>query len=316
MSDQPPSERLQRAYDPDFPVDESYRESLPDPQNEDLSSVPGSLVPIAQAGVSNVRVPLKIRARDGRDVSVEASLDATVSLAGGRKGINMSRLLRIFYEFRDQPFTPGLLEEILFRYKREIGSTRARLKLHFGYPIEKPSLRSGLSGIQYYDCAYEGHLDDLDRFRPVIYFDFVYSSACPCATDLSEHAAETRGLFAIPHSQRSKARVVVEVRSGETVFLEDLQAHCEEALQTETQVLVRREDEQAFAEMNAAYVKFVEDAVRLVYEQLDRDHRLRDFEVACAHLESLHSHDAVAVLHKGIRDGFRGDFDHFRDLLC
>jgi len=32
------------------------------------------------------------------------------------------------------------------------------------------------------------------------------------------------------------------------------------ALQTETQVMVKREDEQAFAELNGAYLKFVEDA--------------------------------------------------------
>ena len=35
--------------------------------------------------------------------------------------------------------------------------------------------------------------------------------------------------------------------------------------------MVRREDEQAFAEMNGAKVKFVEDAARLVYEQLEED---------------------------------------------
>ena len=40
---------------------------------------------------------------------------------------------------------------------------------------------------------------------------------------------------------------------------------CLKGLQTETQVMVKREYEQAFAELNGAYSKFVEDAARVVY---------------------------------------------------
>jgi GTP cyclohydrolase I len=95
-----------------------------------------------------------------------------------------------------------------------------------------------------------------------------------------------------------------------------LQKHCHEALQTETQVFVRREDEQAFAELNGAFPKFVEDAARLLYERLDGDARIRDFQIACAHLESLHSHNAVAVISKGLPGGFSADFSDFPGLVC
>jgi GTP cyclohydrolase I len=88
------------------------------------------------------------------------------------------------------------------------------------------------------------------------------------------------------------------------------------ALMTETQVMVKREDEQAFAELNGAYVKFVDDAARLVYAQLEVDPRIRDFLVACSHLESLHSHDAVSVIAKGVRGGFQADFTDFGQLVC
>ena len=70
-------------------------------------------------------------------------------------------------------------------------------------------------------------------------------------------------------------------------------------------MIVRREDEQAFAELNGAYVKFVEDAARLLYQELIRDKRLADFLVSCVHFESLHSHDAFAVLTKGVEGGFQ-----------
>ena len=68
---------------------------------------------------------------------------------------------------------------------------------------------------------------------------------------------------------------------------------------TETQVMVKREDEQAFAELNAANPIFVEDAARLFCAGLQKDPRIGDFRVVASHQESLHSHDAVSVLTEG-----------------
>ena len=36
----------------------------------------------------------------------------------------------------------------------------------------------------------------------------------------------------------------------------------------------------------------------------------------CAHLESLHSHDAVAVVAKGLPGGFDASFTDFASLVC
>lgn len=293
-----------------------YKSSLPDTQNRDATEILGANVPIMQVGISNFRIPLRYMTAKGEPLHLETSVTGTVSLAADKKGINMSRIMRVFYEYQDRVFTPELLEEILITYKQRIGSSRARLKLGFSYPIIKKSLRSGLQGYQYYECFYEGIVDDLDHYRKILHFDFVYSSACPCASDLSEHARETRGQYAIAHSQRSKARISVEIKKGKTLTIEDIQAMCDRALLTETQVMVRREDEQAFAELNGDQTKFVEDAARLLYEALDADPRIADFQVACAHLESLHSHDAVAVVNKGIDRGFSGNVDDFRSLIC
>jgi GTP cyclohydrolase I len=306
----------ERKYEKDFTVDSTYKSSLPDMQNRDASEILGANVPILQVGISNFRLPLRVMTAHGEPVSVEGSVTGTVSLAADKKGINMSRIMRVFYEFKDRVFTPELLEDILTEYRARIHSSRARIKVTFNYPLLKKSLRSELEGYQYYQVAYEGIVDDLGRFRKIIHFDFVYSSACPCSAELSEHARSERNIYAVPHSQRSKARVTVEVRNGHTVTIEDLQSICEKALLTETQVMVKREDEQAFAELNGAQTKFVEDAARLLYEGFDPDTRIHDFQIACAHLESLHSHDAISVINKGVDRGFNGSFDEFRDLIC
>ena len=154
------------------------------------------------------------------------------------------------------------------------------------------------------------------RYRRFIHFDFVYSSACPCSAELTEHARAKRGAYGVPHSQRSKARVTVEEVEGKKIWIEDIHALCLKALHTETQVMVKREDEQAFAELNGAYLKFVEDAARLLYLEFDRDKRIADFRIACSHLESLHSHDAVSVICKGVKGGFTADFMDFGALIC
>lgn len=304
------------AYDENYRLTEADRKALPDVQNGAASAIEGANVPILQVGIAGFKLPLVHLTGHQEKVSLETTVTGTVSLSADAKGINMSRIMRVFYEFEDRVFSLELLDEILLRYKETLGSSRARLKLDFNYPIRKESLRSGLSGWQYYKVAFEGFVDDLNRYRRLIHFDFVYSSACPCSSDLAEHARQSRNVYSIPHSQRSKARITLEVKPGEHISIEDVQQHCLRALHTETQVMVKREDEQAFAEMNGAYVKFVEDAARLLYEQFDTDPRVRDFQIALSHLESLHSHDAVASINKGRPNGFDASFEDFSSLVC
>jgi GTP cyclohydrolase I len=83
------------------------------------------------------------------------------------------------------------------------------------------------------------------------------------------------------------------------LWVEDMVDLARRAVVTETQVMVKREDEQAFAELNAANPIFVEDAARLFCEALRADPRIGDFRVIASHQESLHSHDAISLLTEG-----------------
>ena len=297
------STSLKRFYDPTFTVTDQYKDSLPDLQNGPSSLIEGANVPIQQVGISNFRVPLKYATPDGELLTLETSVDGYVGLDAGKKGINMSRIMRTFYEFQNDVFYPGKIEEILRAYKKELDSKTAFLKLSFSYPMMKQSLRSGLEGYQYYDVSFEGKMDEYGRFRKFVHLEFVYSSACPCSYELAEHARETRDVATIPHSQRSVASLTMEL--NDDLFVDDIVEICQNALHTETQVMVKREDEQAFAEMNGAYQKFVEDAARLLYDELNAKDEIFDFVVRCAHMESLHSHDAVSRICKGVQNGLR-----------
>lgn len=294
---------LKKFYDPTFNVTDTYKDSLPDLQNGPASLIEGANVPIQQVGISNFKLPLQYPTRDGNTLTLETSVDGYVSLDAGKKGINMSRIMRSFYKFKDDVMHQDVLEYVLRMYRKDLESKNSYLKLDFNFPMMKQSLRSELEGYQYYNISLEGQMDEHGTMRRFVHLEFLYSSACPCSFELAEHARETRNVVAIPHSQRSVANVTVEIKDA--MFFEDLVEICRDALKTETQVMVKREDEQAFAELNGAYQKFVEDAARLLFEKLDEQENIKDFVVRCAHLESLHSHDAVSRICKGVPGGLR-----------
>lgn len=297
------STKLKKEYNPTFTLSESYKNSMPDPQNGPSSLIEGANVPIQQVGISNFKLPLKYAQDNGETLTLETSVDGYVGLEADKKGINMSRVIRSFYKFKDDIFYPDKLEEVLQVYKEDLDVEGGFIQLSFNYPVLQESLRSGLEGYQYYEVALEGSLDSERNFKKFMHLNFDYSSACPCSYNLARHAEEERGVAAISHSQRSVASLTVELTDD--LFIDELIGHCREALMTETQVMVKRSDEQAFAEMNAAYQKFVEDAARLVYETLNDDDRISDFVVKCVHEESLHSHDAVSRICKGVPGGLR-----------
>jgi len=308
--------RIKRGYATKFRSTPAYRASLPDMMEAAHDAIQGANVPIQQVGIHNFKLPLKYRTKGGETLTLETSVTGTVSLEAELKGINMSRIMRTFYDHKDEVTTGEWMGKVLKNYLRNIASKDARLKISFSYPMLRSSLRSGLEGYQFYNVAFEGVMTRDGRYRRFIHFDFVYSSACPCSAELTEHARDHRGAYGVPHSQRSKARVTIEAAPGKKIWVEDIHALCLRALQTETQVMVKREDEQAFAELNGAYLKFVEDAARLLYREFDADKRILDFRIACSHLESLHSHDAVSVICKGVNGGFTADFMDFGSLLC
>jgi GTP cyclohydrolase IB len=291
---------LARAYPEDFVVDDAYRATMPDLQNGPSSLIRGARARIQHVGISNFRLPIRFHTRDNGDITLETSVTGTVSLEAGKKGINMSRIMRSFYAHAEKTFSFEVIEAALDSYKADLESFDARIQMRIRFPMKIGSLRSGLEGFQYYDIALE--LVETDGVRKkIVHLDYVYSSTCPCSLELSEHARQFRGQLATPHSQRSVARISVEVleAGAGVLWFEDLIDMARAAVPTETQVMVKREDEQAFAELNAANPIFVEDAARLFCEQLLRDPRVGDFRVLASHQESLHSHDAVSLLTEG-----------------
>ena len=80
--------------------------------------------------------------------------------------------------------------------------------------------------------------------------------------------------------------------------------------------MVKREDEQAFAELNGAYIKFVEDAARLVYKEFDRDQADQGFPGRLFPPGVAPFSRRGSVICKGVKGGFTADFSDFKSLVC
>lgn len=291
---------LKRVNDKNFIPDQEYLDSMPDIQNSPYAPT----IPIERVGIHGFHMPLIVRQRDGGQQEVQASITGMVSLEADKAGINMSRIIRTAYKSLDDALDIDKLCEVLTNYKRDLDAFEAHIIMKFRYRLWQEALRSVKEdgtkegGWQYYDVTFDVDLNKAGEFRKVMYVDFVYSSACPCSMALSKHAALERGVYGIPHSQRSVARIAIEFY--DFIWIEDIIDACREALVTETLVFCKRQDEQAFAELNGYQPKFVEDAARIIATTLNDNLFINDYKVVISHLESLHSHNAISVILKGL----------------
>ena len=294
---------LERSYDKDFKPSQQYMDSLPDIQNGEYDGIPIDFV-----GIHDFKVPIRIRQKDGGSQEVTASISGSVSLTSVARGINMSRIIRTFYKNADQVFDINALEKVLRDYQKDLKSFDAHILMNFQYRIWQDALRSTHmedgkevkdGGWQYYNVTFDTNLDKSGEFKKILWFDYVYSSACPCSMELTIHNMLNRDKFGIPHSQRSCARIGIEF--NEIIWIEDVLDLCRKAIPTETLVFCKRIDEQAFSELNGSNSILVEDAIRILANSLNKHPLVKDFKCICSHQESLHSHDAIAVITKGIK---------------
>jgi GTP cyclohydrolase I len=282
--------------------------------------------------MSNVRQPLLVR--DGALTrAVQSSVEVYVDLGDAEaKGIHMSRLYLILDEHAEtRPLTGAglkLLLGSLLESHRSL-SQRAFIEFSFDYYLRRPALVSDNSGWNAYPVSLRGsHIDGQVRIE--LSLEVQYSSTCPCSAALARQLIQQQfeqdfgptgsvkaskvkawlgteqGIVATPHSQRSTARLRVQLRDDLHDFpISALIGAVEECLQTPVQTAVKREDEQEFARLNGQNPMFIEDAGRRLKQTLNQQPEITDFWVRVEHLESLHAHDAVGVFVKGKDNGYQ-----------
>jgi GTP cyclohydrolase I len=302
---------------------------MPDIANEVQPDVAGTL---DWVGMNEIEVPVRIEDDAGNLIQSTAIVTAFVNLTDPKeKGIHMSRLyLHLDQAFSDRPLSPASLRQILsaFLESHEGLSDRALIRVDFDYVVRRPALQSDNEGWRRYPVSMIGIMEG-QEFNLEMGLEVLYSSTCPCSAALARQLIQEQferdfeagkpldfeqvrqwlgseqGIVATPHSQRSAAELRVRLLPSFKMFpIVELIDRVEGALKTPVQATVKREDEQAFALLNGQNLMFCEDAGRRIKMALNADERILDFWARCTHFESLHPHNAVSVITKGVEGGF------------
>jgi GTP cyclohydrolase I len=302
---------------------------MPDIANEVAAEIAG---PLDWVGMNDIEMPIRIEDDAGNLIQSTALVTAYVNMTDPNvRGIHMSRLyLHLDQSFTDRPLNPCTLRQLLrsFLESHEGLSDRALIRVDFDYVTRRPALASDNVGWRRYPVSMIGVLED-GEFSLEMGLEILYSSTCPCSAALSrqliqdeflskfggdrqvdvnkvaEWLSTEEGVLATPHSQRSAAEIRVRLLPTFEMFpIVELIDEVENALKTPVQSTVKREDEQAFALLNGRNLMFCEDAGRRVQAALNADDRILDFWARCTHYESLHPHNAVSVVTKGVDGGY------------
>ena len=317
---------------PPDPTDRSRQPlmPLPDIARFETAGAPGA---IDRVGMEQIELPVFLRDASGSRVRVAAVADAFVSLDDpNAKGIHMSRLFLALQEILGkEELAPAALRSLLdaFIVSHSDTSETAAVEIRFGHLRQSEALSSDHVGWKSYPITVRA-VRTAETTRIELGVEVPYSSTCPCSAALSrevardhflerfagqdmldratvaEWIASPEGMPATPHSQRSHAYVRTAVDGDlEALPIDALIDAVEAAVGTPVQSAVKREDEQAFAELNGRNLMFCEDASRRIRRGLEELDWIDDYRIRVQHEESLHPHDAVAVLCKGVPGGFR-----------
>jgi GTP cyclohydrolase I len=282
-------------------------------------------------GMSEIDVPLVLKTRHGGTAQSVAKAQAFVNLIDPQaKGIHMSRLYLLLDQACADVMTPAQLAATLGQFQESHTglSDQAYIDFRFEFLVRRPALKSEFSGWKAYPSRIVASIrGGVCKLELVV--EIPYSSTCPCSAALARQLIQQQfrddfasrssltadevyawlgsdqGIVATPHSQRSIAQIRVTMDSlAEQFPLEDLIDTVEGALRTPVQTAVKREDEQEFARLNGQNLMFCEDAARKIQAALNQAPGCADFWVRVNHLESLHAHDAVSVVTKGVQGGY------------
>lgn len=284
-------------------------------------------------GMSEIHLPARVSDTLAGERPISTSIQAYVNLANAdAKGIHMSRLYLMLEEtFGDHSVSAASIQQLLsnFLETHEGLSDKGFVQFDFEYSMRRPALKSSYSGWKSYPVTIKGTLEP-DGLRIELAVEVPYSSTCPCSAALARQLIQEQfradfggtdqvdmeqvfewlgteeGVMATPHSQRSVAqvRVLLDDSCGSGFPITALIDSVENALQTPVQTAVKRVDEQEFARLNGRNLMFCEDSARRLKQVLDAQSCYQDFWLRVNHLESLHAHNAVAIVTKEVDGGY------------
>jgi GTP cyclohydrolase I len=243
-------------------------------------------VAIDRVGVTNLRFPIQVRDKAHATQNTVATVALTVDLPHHFKGTHMSRFVEVLNEHGSLIHVDNI-KVILRHLQKRLNSKQAHVEFEFPYFIEKRAPMSGAVGLMDYSVRLAATITHQDS-------DFVVTvvvpvtTLCPCSKAISRYGA---------HNQRGK--VTFAVRFTKPIWIEDLIQLVESSASSELYSLLKRPDEKAVTEHAYEHPVFVEDLVRSIAVKANADPRIAWYRVEAENYESIHNHNAYAMIEKG-----------------
>ena len=252
---------------------------------------------IQEVGISQLKYPLQMSGVERVDVScqqVSAELSLAVSLAHELKGIHMSRLVENLIA-HEAVMTPTGLIDLLLSLKKHQEAKAAKLTLGFDYYLDRQAPVSGRIAKQAYACGFEARLEG-SRITVVQKVEVPITTLCPCSKEISAYGAHNqRGYVDVEIEHYFSVEQVPEIR----ICLEEVIEKVEGAASAPLYPILKRVDERYVTMQAYEQPRFVEDMVRNVAVLLKEDERFDRWWVKVTNHESIHQHNAYAVVSGG-----------------
>ena len=261
-------------------------QAMPDVQG----SADSRNIAIDKVGVKNIRYPITLHcpATGGRQSTV-ARVNMYVGLPHHQKGTHMSRFLEVLNEHHECVRSDQIMD-ICHDMKKQLNAEQSHLELKFPYFIDKKAPVTGQVGKIDIEVTFDASSDSQDDF--VMGIKVPATSLCPCSKEISAYGA---------HNQRCMMEAKVRLKTGANMWIEELFELVEQAASTQVFAVLKRPDEKWVTEAAYDNPKFVEDIVRDMAIAMDSDDRIVWYEVNSENFESIHNHNAYAMIEKDSR---------------
>ncbi|MBJ7258282.1 MAG: GTP cyclohydrolase I FolE2 [Chthoniobacterales bacterium] len=240
---------------------------------------------IDRVGVKNLRFPIQVAVGPGEPQSTIATVQLTVELPQEFKGTHMSRFLEVL-QAHGPVLHPEDIEHLLASLLGRLHSKRSHLEFEFPFFLEKKAPVTGAPGLVDYTACFSATSDGESHDLVTTVVANV-TTLCPCSKAISETGA---------HNQRGQ--VTLRLRSKKPLPLAEMVSLIESSASSELYSVLKRPDEKAVTERAYANPVFVEDLVRNVAAKVIADSRITWWQVEAENFESIHNHNAYALVEK------------------
>jgi GTP cyclohydrolase I len=246
-------------------------------------------LPIDRVGVKNLRFPLRIRDRDHAEQSTIATVSLAVDLPHHYKGTHMSRFIEVLHS-HGHALTVANIAGMPRELMKRLDAEKAHAHFQFPYFRAKQAPVTKAEGLLDYGVIFDVDAEG-EKIDFVVTVEVPVTTLCPCSKAISARGA---------HNQRGV--VTLAVRFREPVWIEELIEMVEASASGELYSLLKRPDEKHVTEHAYDHPVFVEDLVRNVAVRARQHPQIRWFRVEAVNFESIHNHNAYAVIEHGAKE--------------